>query len=147
MSENRDEVRELVKRLVKERLVDKAGVQNIVFMGEEIHVTNPEDGPMRFNLPRLKKSYVLMSGRVYEREYADDGVTKVEANDQEGSVMTQMNYNGEPEQVDTAVFRNKITCFCGGIRYVKNADLSQVSKCKPCTIKERKERRRAGRMK
>jgi len=59
---NSDETRELVKRLVRVRLVQKVGVQNIVYGGEEICVSNVEDGPMRFNLPRLKKSYDVMSG-------------------------------------------------------------------------------------
>ena len=55
-----DETRELVKRLVRERIVERAGVRNIVYGGEEIYVSKVEDGPMRINLPRLKKSYVVM---------------------------------------------------------------------------------------
>jgi aspartate/glutamate racemase len=74
---NSDEKRELVKRLVRERVVERAGVQNIVYGCEEICVSNVEDGPIRFNLPRLKKSYVVMSGRVYEREYMDDGEIRI----------------------------------------------------------------------
>jgi len=74
---NSDEKRELVKRLVRGRVVERAGVQNIVYDGEEICVSNVEDGPRRFNLPRLKKSYVVMSGRVYEREYMDDGEIRI----------------------------------------------------------------------
>jgi len=57
---NNDETRELVKRLVRVRLVEEVGVQNIVYGGEEIYVSKVEDGPMRINLPRLKKSYVVM---------------------------------------------------------------------------------------
>ena len=136
-----DETRELVKRLVRERVAEKAGVQNIVYGGEEICVSNVEDGPMRLNLPRLKKSYVVMSGRVYEREYVDDGGIKIEVNDQQPSIVTQLNYKGEPETVDTAIFNNKLICACGNIRYVKNADTFQVTKCKPCTIKGRNKRR------
>ena len=138
---NSDETRELVKRLVRVRLVQKVGVQNIVYGGEEIFVINVEDGHMRINLPRLKKSYVVMSGRVYEREYVDDGGIKIEVNDQRPSIVTQLNYKGELENVDTAIFNNKLICACGNIRYVKNADLFQVTKCKPCTIKERNKRR------
>jgi hypothetical protein len=139
---NSDETRELVKRLVRERIAERAGVQNIVYGGEEIYVSNVEDGPMRFNLPRLKKSYVVMSGRVYEREYVDDGGIRIEVGDQQPSIVTQFNYKGEPENVDTSVFSNKLICACGNIRYVKNADLFQVNKCKPCTIKGRNKRRK-----
>lgn len=81
------------------------------------------------------------SGRVYEREYVDDGAIKEAVNDQGASIVTQLNYEGESEKVDTAIYKNLLVCSCGGVRYVKNADLFQVSKCKPCTIKERRRRR------
>jgi hypothetical protein len=139
---NSDETRELVTRLVRERLAEKVGVRNIVYHGEEINVTRAEDGPMRFNLPRLKKSYVVMSGRVYEREYVEDEAPAVKVSDQEPAIATQFNYRGDPEKVDTAIFKNKLVCSCGGVRYVKTADLFQVKKCKPCTIKERNRRRK-----
>jgi hypothetical protein len=138
---NNDDARELVKRLVRERLVEKAGVPNIVYHGEEISVTTGADGLKHYNLPRLKKSYVVMSGRVYEREYVDDHSGVVDVTDPMPTIVTQLNYKGESEKVDTAVFRNKLICTCGGIRYVKNADLFQVTKCKPCTIKDRNSRR------
>jgi hypothetical protein len=136
-----DEVRNLVKRLIKLRLAETVGVQNITFAGEDIEVAKVEDGPMRFNLPRLKKSYVVMSGRVYEREYMDDGIIKMAVSDQQASTMTQLNYKGEPEEVDTTVFSNRLVCSCGGVRYIKNADVFQVTKCKVCTIKDRNSRR------
>jgi hypothetical protein len=141
---NNDEARELVKRLVKERLVEKVGVRDIVYHGEEINVTIEEGGPMRFNLPKLKKSYVVMSGRVYERDYVDDGVIKVAVSDQQAPTMTQLNYKGEPEEVDTSIFKNRLICSCGGVRYIKNADVFQVTKCKVCTIKDRNSRRKKG---
>ena len=71
----------------------------------------------------------------------DDGKRRIEIDDQQPSIVTQLNYKGEPEKVDTAVFRNKLICACGNVRYVKNADLFQVTRCKPCTIKERNKRR------
>lgn len=138
---NSDETRELVKRLVRERLVEKVGVRNIVYHGEEINVTRTEDGQMRFNLPRLQKSYVVMSGRVYERKFTDERVSRIDVGDGQSSTMTQLNYQGEPEEVDTVLFRNRLICSCGNIRFVKNADLFQVSMCKPCTIRERNKRR------
>jgi hypothetical protein len=136
-----DETRDLVKRLVTERLVEKVGVRNIVYHGEEINVIRDGDSLLLLNLPRLKKSYAVMSGRVYEREYVDDGGKVVDVSEPQASPMTQLNYKGEPEEVDTAIFRNKLICSCGGVRYVKNADLFQVTKCKPCTIRGRNKRR------
>ena len=57
--------------------MEKVGVRNIVYHGEKINMTIAEDGLMRFNMPRLKKSYIVMSGRVYEREYVDDSGKRV----------------------------------------------------------------------
>jgi len=139
---NIDEGRELVKRLMRERLVEKVGANNIVYHGEEINVTVGDDGRMRFNLPRLRKAYVEKSSRVYEVEYTEDSPVRVEIAEQLPAVAIHLNYEGEPEEVDTTVFKNRVVCSCGSVRYVKNADLFQVKKCKPCTIRERGERRR-----
>ena len=139
---NNDEVRDLVKRLVRERLVEKVGVSNIIYHGEEINMTRTEDGLMWLNLPRLKKSYVVMSGRVYQRVYSDDSGGVMDVADPMPLNATQLNYQGEPEEVNTAIFSNRLICSCGGIRFVKKQDLFQVTKCKPCTIRERSMRRR-----
>ena len=53
------------------------------------------------------------------------------------TIVEQMNYKGEMEKIDTRVFKNKLTCSCGNVRWVKSSDLFQVKKCKPCTYKER----------
>lgn len=44
----------------------------------------------------------------------------------------QLDYDGSPEVVDRAVYSNRIVCECGNIRYVKNADIHEVKRCKPC---------------
>lgn len=54
---------------------------------------------------------------------------------------TQLDYQGNPETVDTRRFPNQITCACGNVRWVKNADLFQVKSCKPCVHRGRRERR------
>ena len=54
---------------------------------------------------------------------------------------TQLDYQGNPETVDTRRFPNQITCTCGNVRWVKNADLFQVKSCKPCVQQGRRERR------
>ena len=54
----------------------------------------------------------------------------------------QLNYLGLVEEVSAQTYLNKLVCKCGNIRWVKNADLFQVKKCKPCTYRDRKERRK-----
>jgi hypothetical protein len=46
----------------------------------EIQITRTDDGSVRFDLPDQNKSYVLMSGRLYERQYnqKNDEVEKAE---------------------------------------------------------------------
>jgi hypothetical protein len=63
----------------------------------------------------------------------------------EPSIVQQLDYKGNPEQVDSLKFKNKIECGCGNIRWVKTADLFQVEKCKPCTYQDRLKRRRKSR--
>ena len=48
--------------------------------GLEIQITRTDDGSVRFDLPDQNKSYVLMSGRLYERQYnqKNDEVEKAE---------------------------------------------------------------------
>jgi len=107
-----------------------------------------------------------MSGRLYEREFIAqepeqehevEEVKKAEETAPESPepkasgeeapadpIVEQLNYQGTPEKVDTRLYRNRLVCGCGNVRWVKNADLFQVTKCKPCSLKERKERRRKG---
>lgn len=54
--------------------------------------------------------------------------------------VTQLNKDGKPEIVDRAIYRNEIQCIepgCPNVRYVQNADLFQVIRCKPCQYKEK----------
>lgn len=145
MLASRNEARELIKQLVKERLFEKVGVQNLVYFGEEVTVIRAEDGLVRFNLPRVRKSYALLSGRLYEREYVNDSPKAAKANHQPSPMATQLNYKGEPEEVDTRVFTNKIICSCGNVRWLKNSDLFQCRSCKPCTLRQRNDRRKSRR--
>ena len=144
MLANRGDARDLVKQIIKERLAEKAGVQDIVYMGEEVNISKGTDGTVRFNLPRLYKSFVLMSGRLYERQYIPSDKKPVLNENPPGLMAEQLGYDGAPEKVNMSDFKNRITCSCGNVRWVKNADLFQVKKCKPCIARERKERRRKG---
>lgn len=54
----------------------------------------------------------------------------------------QLAYDGQKEMVDFNIRPNIITCACGNIRYVANADAHQVIECKPCARKHRRQRRR-----
>lgn len=143
MSTKRDEVKELLRQIVKERIVDRVGVQNIVYSGEEVNVVREQDGAMRFNLPRLKKSYAYLSGRLYERQYTGVDPIPEQINHQSSPIVEQLDYMGNVEKVDTRLFNNRLVCACGNIRWVKKADLFQVKKCKPCIRKERKQRRKS----
>ena len=55
--------------------------------------------------------------------------------------LRQLSYYNKEEVLPAENYINKITCKCGNVRYVKNADLFQVHSCKPCTMKERRKRR------
>ena len=144
MLANRGDARDLVKQIIKERLAEKTGVQDIVYMGEEVNITKGADGTVRFNLPRLYKSFVLMSGRLYERQFTPPSEKPVLDENPPSLMVEQLSYDGTPEKVNMTDFKNRIVCPCGNVRWVRNADLFQVKKCKPCTARERKERRRKG---
>jgi hypothetical protein len=65
---------------------------------------------------------VAMSGRVYEREYVDDADNLVNVMEPQSAIMTQLNYQGNPEKVDTTVYSNRLICCCGNIRFVNVTD-------------------------
>ncbi|MGD0276635.1 MAG: hypothetical protein ABSB79_11410, partial [Syntrophales bacterium] len=132
MSTKRDEVKELLRQIVKKRLVERVGVQNIVYSGEEVNVIKGQDGSIRFNLPRLGKSYAYLSGRLYERQYTGVNPSPSESHDPSSLIVEQLDYMGNAEKVDTRLFGNRLVCTCGNVRWVKKADLFQVKKCKPC---------------
>jgi hypothetical protein len=111
--------------------------------GEQIHISK-DDGAIRFDLIGMRTAFVLMSGKLYRRDFVQPAT---EPEDSDGQpVRAQLNYHGLAEEVDTRIFKNKLVCVCGSVRWVKNADLFQVKKCKPCTYTERKERRRLRRL-
>lgn len=138
-----DEARELVRQIVEEGLQEGQEAYTVTKEGQDITVTGQEDGTTRFDLPGLRKAYVLRAGRLFERRYLDEGQKAALAGEApvEPKMMEQLNYKGEVEEVDTNIFKNKITCACGNVRWVKNADFFQVDKCKPCTRRERFRRR------
>jgi len=153
MAKTEDKARELIKGIIGEGLVDTNLTRVIVRDGEKVQITKPDEKTVRFDCLGLEKSYVLMSGRLYEKEFIPPipPETQEEEQDLEQEeeqpatlIAEQLNYKGEPEEVDTRVFKNRIECECDNIRWVKNADLFQVKKCKPCTFRDRKARRRKG---
>ena len=136
MSAKQKEAKELVRTLIKEGLVDKNVGKQINRDGEHVHISK-EDGAIRFDLVGMKLAFVLMSGRLYQRKYVQPETEPEDDSNQH--IQDQLNYHGLKEEVDTRKFKNKLVCACGNVRWVKNADLFQVKKCKPCTYKERKE--------
>ena len=147
------------KRIIRELLIEDLGQiksRTIYRDGLEIWITRTDDDSIRFDLPDQNKSYVLMSGRLYERQYNQQNAEPGEPEDEPGkkkalafieiqelpAFVEQPNYKGEVERVETRIFKNKITCECGNIRWVKNADLFQTKCCKPCVQRKRQDRRK-----
>lgn len=61
-------------------------------------------------------------------------------------MVEQKDEKGNVEQVDFNLYKNIITCIdCGELRYVKDADRHQVTRCKPHARKARRQRIRASR--
>lgn len=56
-------------------------------------------------------------------------------------MVTQLGYHGEDEHVDTNVYKHKIQCACGNVRWIKPSDIFQCHACKPCTKKNRNRKR------
>ena len=135
MSANQRDARELVRSLIKARLPEKNIGKTIAHDGEQIRISK-ENGAVRFDLIGMKKAFVLKSNRLYMSDF------KAPEPDSKPQFQKQLNYLGLVEEVDAQTYSNKLVCKCGDVRWVKNADLFQVKKCKPCTYRERKERRR-----
>ena len=157
MEEKLNEARNLVREIVKDDLVEENIGRTIIKAGEEIQITKPDERSVRFDLLGMRKSYVLMSGRLYERDFIlnlsepepneDEVLLEDDELESESSTLQQLDYKGEIEEVDTRLFKNRIECGCGNVRWVKNADLFQVKKCKPCTYQDRLKRRKQRRVK
>lgn len=143
MSANKKDARELVRKFITNGVTDKNIGKTIDYEGEQIRISK-EDGAIRFDLIGMKIAFVLKSNRLYRRDFIPPE-TEPEDNSK-SHIQRQMNYHGLVEEIDTRIFKNKIICACGNVRWVKNADLFQVKKCKPCTFRERKERRRQRRL-
>jgi hypothetical protein len=140
MSAKQKDAKALVRSLITEGMVEKNIGKQISHGGEQIHISK-ENGAIRFDLIGMRTAFVLMSGRLYQREFVEPA-TEPNGFSEGQPIQTQLNYYGLAEEVDTRIFKNKLVCECGNVRWVKNADLFQVKKCKPCTYKERKERRK-----
>jgi hypothetical protein len=147
------------KRIIREILIEDLGQiksRTIYRDNLEIRITRTDDGSIRFDLPDQNKSYVLMSGRLYERQYSQGNADPVETTgepEKKKSIPVtqsqelpafaeQLCYRGEVERVDTRIFKNRITCECGNVRWIKSSDMFQTKCCKPCAQRKRRERRK-----
>ena len=143
-----------MRRLVESGQADKRVGKTVEVEGEKVRLSRTEEGALRFDLDGMERAFVLKSERLYEREYvkaaaAEEEQPKTEQQPEptseaaaEGAIVEQLGYRGEVERVDTSLYKNRVVCKCGNVRWVKNSDMFQVTKCKPCTLKERKQRRR-----
>jgi hypothetical protein len=143
MSAKQKDAKAMVRTLIKEGVVEKSVGKTIDHESEQIHISK-ENGAIRFDLIGKQTAFVLMSGRLYRRDFVLPE-TEIK-NGSSKRIQRQLNYHGLAEAVDTQIFKNKLVCACGNVRWVKNADLFQVKKCKPCTYRERKKRRRLRRL-
>lgn len=94
-----------------------------------------------------KLIYDFRSNRVHKyRPPRAQDPRKVKGEDKPNppDMVEQLGYGGEVELVDRRVFCNKLVCKCGGVRWVKNADVFQVKLCKPCRRAKKNEGRRRG---
>ena len=153
MVEEHSEWKEIVREILHQGAIDLSKEQIVNKDGHEVRITPLGEGCTRFDLPRPQKTFIIMSGRLYSRPYmsnddvpSGDGnsaeTEKSEADESQVHLASQPSYTGEEEKVDTRIFKNKIMCKCGNHRFVKNSDMFQVKKCKPCTLKGRQDRRR-----
>jgi len=143
MSAKKKEGRKIVRKLLAEGVVDKNVGKTIARDGEHVHISK-EKGTIRFDLIVMQTAFVLMSDRLYRRDFVQPETEPEDSGDQH--IQRQLDYHGLAEEVDTRIYSNKLVCACGNVRWVKNADLFQVEKCKPCIYRERKERRRRRRL-
>jgi len=156
MVAKQDDAKMIIKELLSEGL-GKLNSRTIFRDGLEIRITKTDDGFIKFDLPDQGKTFVLMSGRLYERQYnqqnADLDKPEDEPGKKEGLAFTeiqepaalveQLDYQGKVEKVDPSIFKHRMVCGCGQVRFIKGSDLFQVQRCKPCTKRQRQERRRA----
>jgi hypothetical protein len=146
-----DGARDLVKRIVEGGMAEKNVGREVTVEGEMIRITRPDEKTLRFDVPAMRRAFVIMSGRLYERQYEEAAGTKekkelgaktgpgakTETGEQAKEAAStgatdkpdkpnpvepgqrlaqQLNYEGQPEQVDTALYRNKLVCKCGNVR-------------------------------
>jgi len=52
-------------------------------------------------------------------------------------MVEQLDYHRNVEYVDSTVYRNKLVCKCGNVRWIKDSDVFQCHQCKPCIQKGR----------
>ena len=136
MSIKTDEARAIVRAIIADGAIEQNDGQVVKQDGETVRVSQ-DDGAVRFDLDGMQMAFVLKSNRLYERPYEQANVVD--------HMQAQMDYRGQKEQVDTRQFTNQLVCECGNVRWVKNADLFQVKKCKPCTYQHRLARRKKSR--
>lgn len=147
-----------MRQLVQSGQAEKSAGKTLEVEGEKVRVSTTEEGALRFELDGMERAFVLKSGRLYEREYEEAATEAEEEREEEPkgeqqpkakaeaaveeAMVEQLGYRGEVERVDTRLYKNRVVCKCGNVRWVKNSDMFQVTKCKPCTLRERRARRR-----
>jgi len=102
---------------------------------DDVDDDRPEDTPALATIGQVVIDEPMESANSAVTNHPADPATT------DPNLATQLDYQGNPETVDTRRFPNRIICACGNIRWVKNADLFQIRSCKPCVQQGRRERR------
>jgi hypothetical protein len=105
-------------------------------------------GPDAEAPPAMKESKIPEAKPVEDAAPKEAKVPKVKAVKEPlvPVMVEQKDEKGNVEQVDFNLYKNIITCIdCGELRYVKDADRHQVTRCKPHARKARRQRIRASR--
>jgi hypothetical protein len=80
----------------------------------------------------MKTTEKAVAPKTTTKVEAPKAVTKTVVIPKGGEMVKQLGYKGEEELLSAVLYCNKVVCACGNVRWVKNSDVFQVKKCKPC---------------
>lgn len=118
----------------------KADNELLEVKGDRFYMVEDKETKMVFNAEVVKTFPSTLAKSVSTEKRKEPGAkeSKKKAVVTEAGTHTHKNYDGTDEEVPANLYCNKITCKCGNVRWVKNADMFQVKMCKPCVWEHRK---------
>jgi Zn-finger protein len=118
----------------------KADNELLEVKGDRFYMVEDRETKLAFSAEIAKAFPGVLAKSVATEKRKEPGVKepKKKAVITEAGTHTHKNYDGTNEEVPANLYCNKITCKCGNVRWVKNADMFQVKMCKPCVWEHRK---------